>query len=374
MNRRLTLTPLLTALIIVSAHAEPSAPVAPTPPAPISYPSIDPALGEAYYPEEQATASAIATEIDQSIRKQYAAGHVLRDAHPKAHGCVKAEFNVLPTLGPTLAHGVFIPGKRYQAVIRFSNGDPDATRPDAKGDVRGMAIKLLGVPGSKLLDDEATAQTQDFIMINHPNFFNNDPARYLRLIHDTSGGFFSKLMIPFALGFKGSLIAAKATSSHISNPLQTRYWSTVPYQLGTGSDRLAVKYSARACGPTVNAMPKDPSPDYLRAAMKNTLSKGDACMEFLVQPRTSPSMAVEDSMTEWTEDKAPFYPVATIHILQQDFDTPEQNQMCENLSYTPWHALPEHRPLGVTNRIRKIVYDRISLTRHAVNGTVRQEP
>lgn len=371
MRRYLSLSPLLTALIAVSAHAASTDPVASPP---LAYPAIDPTLGEAYYPDEQATAGKIASEIDQSIRKQYTAGHALRDAHPKSHGCVKAEFTVLPTLAPTLAHGAFIPGKRYEALIRFSNGDPDATRPDSKGDVRGMAIKLLGVPGAKLLEDEASAQTQDFILINHPNFFNNDPARYLKLVERSNGGFFSKLMIPFALGFKGALIAAKATGSHISNPLQTRYWSTVPYQLGTGADRLAVKYSARACTAKVDPMPDDPTPNYLRAAMKNTLSHGDACMEFLVQPRTSPDMAIEDSMTEWTEDKAPFYPVATIHIPLQDFDTPPLNQMCENLSYTPWHALPEHRPLGVTNRMRKIIYDQISRTRHEINGAERKEP
>jgi hypothetical protein len=72
--------------------------------------------------------------------------------------------------------------------------------------------------------------------------------------------------------------------------------------------------------------------------------------------------------------RPPFYKVATIRIPSQVFDTPEQNEFCENLSFTPWHALPEHKPLGVTNRLRKIIYDHISRVRHEMNTTKRQEP
>ena len=314
-------------------------------------------------------------DIEKSIRKQYNSGSALRDAHPKAHGCVRAEFHVMKTLPDPIAKGIFIPDKTYQAWIRFSNGSRDATKADFKRDARGMAIKILGVPGEKLLEDESQATTQDFIMINHPVFFANDPNRYLSLMQDiNSDSFFRKFHIPFALGLKGTLIALETISSRISNPLQTRYWSMVPYQLGIGSDRQAIKYSARACSATIDPMPDKPSHDFLRDALRNTLQRGDACMEFLVQPRTSSKMAVEDSMTEWKESQAPFYQVATIRIPQQVFDIPDQNKFCENLSFTPWHALPEHKPLGVTNRLRKVIYDRISRVRHEMNSAKRQEP
>ncbi len=35
-------------------------------------------------------------------------------------------------------------------------------------------------------------------------------------------------------------------------------------------------------------------------------------------------MLVEDAMTEWKENEAPFYQVATIHIPKQSFDTPDR--------------------------------------------------
>jgi hypothetical protein len=313
--------------------------------------------------------------IEESIRKQYSAGSARRDAHPKAHGCVNAEIHIVETLSETLSKGMFVPGKTYQAWIRFSNGSGDPTHADIKRDARGMAIKVLGVPGKKLLDDEAQATTQDFVMINHPVFFATDPVRYLRFMNDAnSDHFYRKLLIPFDLGAKGTRIALETRSSKISNPLQTRYWSMVPYQLGTGLERQAVKYSVRPCSTVVDPMPKEPSHDFLRAALRDTLQSADACMEFLVQPRTSSSMDVEDSRIEWKEAQAPFSKVATIRIPRQTFDTPQQNEFCENLSFTPWHALPEHKPLGVTNRLRKVIYDHISRVRHEMNDTQREEP
>jgi Catalase len=341
----------------------------------VLYPGIDPELGEHLYLDEKPIAEELSVVIEDAIRRQYSPGSAQRDAHPKAHGCVKAEVHVLETLPDRLAKGMFIPGKTYQAWIRFSNGSGDPTRADIKRDARGMAIKVLGIPGKKLLEDEAEATTQDFIMINHPVFFATDPARYRSFMDDAnSGHFYQKLRIPFDLGAKGTLIALETRSSKISNPLQARYWSMVPYQLGTGTGRQAVKYSARACSSVADPMPEKPGRDFLRDALRNTLQSGEACMELLVQPRTSSSMDVEDSRIEWKEAQAPFYPVATIRIPRQVFDTPEQNAFCENLSFTPWHALPEHKPLGVTNRLRKVIYDHISRVRHEMNSTNRQEP
>jgi catalase len=83
--------------------------------------------------------------IDDTIRRKYRPGTARRDAHPKGHGCVRAEFRVDENLDPRFAKGVFIPGKAYQAWVRFSNGNPDANKPDADGMERGMSIKLMSV-------------------------------------------------------------------------------------------------------------------------------------------------------------------------------------------------------------------------------------
>lgn len=340
----------------------------------LPYPGVDSVLGEALYPDEQVLAREIALVIEKAIRQEYRPGSARRDAHPKAHGCVKAEFHVLDALPEHLAKGVFDPGKTYQAWIRFSNGSKDATRADGKGDARGMAIKVLNVAGNSLLEEAGQPNAQDFILISHPVFFANDPSRYLSVIkRANSEGFAKKLLIPFDLGPRGTMIALKTTRKRISNPVQTRYWSTVPYQLGVGADRQAVKYSARSCSANEDPMPRNPGDNFLRGALRATLDRGHACMEFLVQPRTSRGMSVEDSMTEWREATAPFVRVAEIRIPQQTFDTADQDKFCENLSFSPWHSLPEHRPLGATNRMRKGIYDHISRVRHEMNSAKRLE-
>ena len=76
---------------------------------------------------------------------------VLRDAHAKAHGCVKAQVTVLQNLVPELRHGVLAePGKTWQAWMRLSNGNA-YPQFDSARDARGMAIKLLDVPKHILL-------------------------------------------------------------------------------------------------------------------------------------------------------------------------------------------------------------------------------
>lgn len=338
-----------------------------TPVLPSASDDLDPFLGETAWPDEAESAEAMARDIRDLVRAEHAAtGVAVRDAHPKAHGCVAASFAVVEDLDPALAHGVFAPGATYDAVIRFSNGNSNPHRADIKGDARGMAIKLRGVAGPKLLPDED--DTQDFVLITHPVFFAADPARYRALIHRGASG--NPLVVataPFALGWKGLAIARAITSKTIASPLEARYWSTTPYQLGVGSDRLAVKYSARPCVSGTGEIPKDPDDDYLRDAMRDSLRAGDACFDFLVQQRAA-GMSVEDPRYEWDEAAAPFVRVARITVPAQEFDTPEQNATCEALSFTPWHSLADHKPLGGVNRARRVVYATIAAERRALNG------
>jgi hypothetical protein len=339
--------------------------------------TIDADLGEALVDDEHNIAREIALVIRRQIEKTYPPDKrpARRDAHPKAHGCVRAEFRIKDELFPKLAHGIFVPGKSYRAWIRFSNGSGNPKRGDSKGDSRGMAIKLLDVPGDKLLPDERHATTHDFLMINHPTFIVDDPRRYLRLIKlSNSENLLLRLAAPFAIGLRGALIARAITTSTIASPLEARYWSTTAYRLGSGEHKTAVKFSARPwLAPTAH-MPRNPAPNFLRHAMMQQLATGEVRFDFLVQPRTSPTMSVENSMIEWNEARAPFYKVATITIPQQKFSSPAQDEFGDNLSFTPWHALPAHRPLGRVNRVRRVVYEELSKLRHELNHAPRSEP
>jgi hypothetical protein len=113
------------------------------------------------------------------LRRYYAPGAPLvrRDAHSKAHGCVKATFQVEPDLPTDLRVGFLsVPGKEYWAWLRFSNG---AFKPgsDTGMDGRGMALKLMEPEFS---GDAVSAppRSHDILMINYPVFFSPDAIDY----------------------------------------------------------------------------------------------------------------------------------------------------------------------------------------------------
>jgi hypothetical protein len=81
----------------------------------LRYPNPDAQLGEHLYPDEKTIAEKLSVVLEESIRKQYSAGTARRDAHPKAHGCVKAAIRIVDTLPAALSKGMLIPGKTYQA-------------------------------------------------------------------------------------------------------------------------------------------------------------------------------------------------------------------------------------------------------------------
>ena len=318
-------------------------------------------------PDEQLHIDNLIHNLREKMKREYMAGRTLRDAHPKMHGCVKAEFVLEENLDESLAVGLFGSAKkRYQAWVRFSNqdGTPQA---DAKPDIRGAAIKLLDVPGKKLLDGEEDSPTHDFILISHDAFVTRDAAEFDGLIQAVVDG-----KVPlFLLGhWRVAWNLFKSLKKHAS-PLEVRYFSVAPYLLGT----RAVKYSLRPAGTTRSTIPDNPSPNYLREALKAHLSREDAEFDFLVQKQGDPrTMPIEDPGVAWDERDAPFEKVATLVIPKQDFDTPAQQIFGDNLSFNPWRCLPDHRPLGGISRARRQVYRALSSFRHDRNAEPRAEP
>lgn len=295
-----------------------------------------------------------------------------RDAHAKAQGCVRAHFTVAPGLPPGFRQGVFAEPHAYTAWIRFSNA---AGTEDRASLARGMAIKLTGVPGRKILADEATETTQDFLLVNYPIFNVKTASEYVDFFKASTSG---TLPAFFAQHPAAGAITAAIAGQHVSNPLLQRYFSMRPYALGS---RYA-KYSARpiscANGKALHDATTGPlptGPNYLRAAMAATLSAHAGCFSFGIQLQSDPAMMpIEDATVLWSEAQTPFVPVASIVIPRQQFQSEAQRAFCENLSYTPWHSLPANRPVGNINRIRRVVYEAISKLRHRLNSVARREP
>jgi hypothetical protein len=300
-----------------------------------------------------------------------------RGQHGRIHGCVRATFQVLDNIPTKYKVGIFATPGTYQAAIRFSSG-PQAN--DRIPGAQGMAIKLIGVPGRKILKKQADATTHDFILLDFPVFFVRDTDSYARLVSELAR---SK---PDAkpekwLEWLGQshpedvAIAERYDARVVDNPLTQSFFSQVPYAFGTGGDTIC-RYGATPHPENKNAGPPPASADgnYLRQVMIDHLTTAaqPATFDFCVQLLTGATPEIIDTPTvEWG---TPYQRVATITIMAQDFAQPDQDRFGQNLSYTPWHALPEHRPVGQINEIRRMVYAWSSGMRHLFNLKIGREP
>ena len=299
----------------------------------------------------------------------------LRDAHAKAHGCVQAEVSVAADLAPVLRQGVSSEaGQTWQAWVRLSNGNAYPQFDNMK-DARGMAIKLLDVPGAQLLSSQQGRGEQDFVMFNHANFFVSDVAEYQQNVAAQADG---KKITAFLPGWdprqwqlRHLSIALATLSEAPPSPLLTTYFSVSPYRFGNLNAKFRVTPEAGSCAAYTPPTQNRDLPNFLRTALYQQLSsdRQPACFALQIQLQDATRyMPIEDTSVQWKESDARFQTVAHIRVPAQDFDTPEQNLMCDNLSFNPWHGIEAHRPIGGINRLRKAVYEAVSAYRLERNG------
>jgi len=318
------------------------------------------------------------TQIVQYVREIVVANRTpvyQRDAHAKPHGCVRAVFSV-PEVERRYRHGLFASPGDYQAWVRFSNGTVPSL-PDTEKDARGMAIKVMGVEGEQLLDPRLAGNTQDFVMINAPNFFVRRIDEYVELERQSAKNtpfryfFGDGSLNPLHWKLRQLYLGLKTRSTAPSSPLADQYYSMSAYQLGPE----IIKFSAKACDDLSAGGVDRSNPNFLRDAMQAVLSEDDACFQFMVQLRNEDArMPVEDTTVRWSEKASSFVPVARVFIPSQQFDNPEQNELCENLAYNPWHGTTAHKPLGKINELRRDLYLSTAAFRHGRNQVTETEP
>src|SRR5690349_13282772 len=106
-------------------------------------------------------------------------GHALRGAHAKTLGVAKAEVEIIDDVPFPYAQGIYAKPGRHGALIRFSSAN-NHLGPDAQlGPVLGFAIKIFGVDGPKLVEDEPNSTTFDLVLKNSPTFIANTAKHYL---------------------------------------------------------------------------------------------------------------------------------------------------------------------------------------------------
>ncbi len=337
-----------------------------------SAPQIDPSLT----PAQVANVEKIAGELGDVFEKVMRASSppapavLKRPVFAKAHGCLKARFDVNANLPAALRVGAFTK-RTYPAWIRFSNdGSP---RPDSSAAARGMSFKLVGVSGTKILEGEESAVTQDFVMQNYPVFFTNNAKDFLDFIFASLSRNPNAIKVYNQQHPETAPILDAIDKQVLADPLDGTYWTPTPYRLG----RHAIKYMVKPCTPPPPPTSKPMThPDFLRRNLAEHIQRANGCFDFFVQLHTNNAeMPLDRATVPWSERRSPFRHVGRLTIPKgQDVDDPTREALCENLSFTGWHSLPEHAPLGSINLARKFVYKRIADARRERNQAPLKEP
>lgn len=322
---------------------------------------------------EPETIDRMIATIAAYMHSQYKPGEYQRGGNTKTHAIVRAEFVVHEDIPGHVRRGVFAEPKTYRAWVRFSGPGPDSPADIDDVGFSSIAIKLMGVPGPKLMEDEK--ETQDFTAVCTPTFVTPDIDANIQLqteiLKFTPGLYFFRPRSHHLL----DLLMQSWWNQTQSNPLDVRYWSCVPYLLGEGQ---AMHYSVkprRRIRTRIPRVPLRPPDNYLRDATAATLARTGVVFDFMIQVQVDAHrMPIENNAVRWPEKLSPFVRVATLRIPQQTFDTPAQMAFAHNLSYNPWHCVPEHRPLGNQSRARLKMYYELSNLRRRENQTPHIEP
>ena len=322
--------------------------------------------------------------------------HAYRPVHAKSHGVLVGTLDVLPNLPEPLAQGLFVTPGTYPAIMRFSTNPGDMLA-DNVSSPRGLAIKILNVEGPKVTN-HAGETTQDFVCINANAFTAPDPKGFLEQIKT-----FDK-NLDTSEGLKHAVsVAARATNAvlkavHLPSATLEGIGASATHILGESFSTVApLRYGAYVAkvgfAPGSENLQKltgehvDLGADYnaLEELIKQFFRHETGVWDVKVQLALAPEdpaaeekdkdFPVEAADKKWPEDKSAWQTVARLTVAPQDsYSDARQLFVDERLSFSPWHALEAHRPLGGIMRSRLKAYEEAIKYRAQRNDRQRAEP
>lgn len=315
-------------------------------------------------------------------------GHGLRAVHAKSHALLQGRFSVLPDLPPELAQGLFATRADYAAVVRLST-IPGDLLDDRVSVPRGVAIKVIGVEGERLAGSDGD-RTQDFVLVDAPAFSAPSAAKFLGnlklLAKTTDKAEWAKIALSSvlrrvesgieAIGMKSAILTTLGGHA-LTHPLGESYFSQTAFLYGP----YAAKFALIPTSPNLTALSGAEIDlagrrDGLREEIAKVIASHPSTWEFRVQLMTErEAMPIEDASVPWPEDQSPYRTVATLTVNPQPaWSEARVHLIDEALSFSVWHGLSAHRPLGAINRVRKPAYEMSARHRSRVNGCPIHEP
>ena len=322
--------------------------------------------------------------------------HAYRPVHAKSHGVLVGRLEVPADLPPELAQGLFARAGSYPVILRFSTNPGDLLA-DTVSSPRGLAVKVLNVDGPKTAN-HADGTTQDFVCVSANVFGAPDAKGFLKQLRT-----FDKLLdVPEAAKHAVSVTARAANAVlktvHLQSAALEGVGAPATHILGESFSTVAPlrfgEYVAKVgFAPGSESLQKltgmgiDLGADYnaLEELIKKFFRTETAVWEVRVQLALVPEPAdaaeqekdfpVELANKEWPEEKSPWRTVAHMTVEAQDsYSDARQLFVDERLSFSPWHALEAHRPLGSIMRSRLKAYEEAIKYRAQRNERARAEP
>jgi hypothetical protein len=356
---------------------------------PITQPvRYDPSMETPEAHEAQVDAEIVSTLRKISETTLTNGGTPLRSVHAKSHGLLHGKLTVRDGLPANLAQGLFANPGTYPVVMRLST-TPGDILDDSVSTPRGLAIKIIGVEGPRVVGSE-TDTTQDLVLINGPAFNAPNAGAFLKslkILEPTTdkSEHLKKLTSTVARGAEAVIEAVGGKSSTLislggqpeTHILGETFYSQTPFLYGP----YIAKFAVVPTSPDLLELVKKPltnngERNMLRNIVMDYFLKYSATWEVRVQLCTDlEKMPIEDPSIVWDEAASPYITVATITAASQDPWTVEKiDAIDKGLSFTPWHALAAHRPLGSVNRARKSAYASSAKFRSENDPQIVNEP
>lgn len=314
---------------------------------------------EIVLPDEPARFEGYAQELGAVQRERMAKTGVLgRALHLKQHIGAVGELAITASVAGA---GLFAErGRTFPVYVRFSNGSA-RTQPDKRPDVRGFSLKVVGVPGKKLIAGLEDEQTQDFLFIDQSAIPFRDPEEFMTFQRAAKDGplpLLPRLLSGFGLRRALQVIKRLIKLQPVSSYATHIFHTGAPIAFGDTAVKLALV-------PVPNAT-QAPVGETLGADLAARLCAGPLVWSLQAQRFIDDQATpIEDASIEWT---GPFVELATLRLPRQDVASPrgeEISALVGQFSFDPWHSIEAHRPLGAIMRARAATYRVSSVGRNA---------
>jgi hypothetical protein len=357
----------------------------------------DPPLALRYDPSMEtleADEETVGRQLAHTLAKISAAtladeGRPLRSVHAKCHGVILGDLEVAEDLPHSLAQGLFSRPGRYPVVMRLSTLPGDLLD-DSVTTPRGVGLKVIGVDGPRLPGSEREA-TQDFVLVNGPAFAAPNAKAFLANLKllaattDKAPGLKKGLSAAMRglhslaehLVGKPSPVLATLGGQEETHILGDTFFSQVPILFGDYVAKIALVPASADLQALIQA-PLDlrHRPHALREAVSSFFARSGGTWELKAQLCTDlKTMPIENAAVVWPEEQSPYLTVGRVSAGPQATWSPERAKTIdEGFSFSPWHGLRAHRPLGSINRVRRAAYAAGAAFRSEHGATPVSEP